>query len=244
MNLNKVGLGKFWKYICWQVDVPYFHLSEDSTHLDLGSGSKPRNPFFATRVVALDLELKKVDQPSNAKSLTLVNHNLSEPLPFSDDSIDSVSAFDLLEHVIRVENVGKKVKYPFINLMDEIFRVLKPDGLFISLTPSFPSPQAFEHPTHVNFISKGTLSYFCGEGSESLKAYGFKGKYRLIQDHWQVGAGPFEDPQNLVLHRFSNCSSRERVLGRARILWRFCRLIFRGSFLRSHRLCVLQKVSL
>lgn len=241
--MKKLSSRKLWRYIFWQVDVPYFHKGDDSTHLDLGSGSKPRNPFFAKRVVALDLELNSVEQPSNAKHLTLVIHNLNEPLPFPEDSIDSVSAFDLLEHIIRVENVGKIVTYPFIKLMGEIYRVLKPGGLFISLTPSFPSPQAFEHPTHVNFVSRGTLSYFCGEGSESLRAYGFKGKFQLIHEHWQVGAGPFEDPKNLVLHGLQGRSSREKLFGLTRILWRYLKLIRLGLFVKSHRLCVLQRVS-
>ena len=93
-----------------------------------------------------------------------------------------MSSFDLLEHIPRqsIDYSCGKIRYPFIELMSEIFRVLKPNGIFYSLTPAYPSKEAFQDPTHVNFITDDTHSYFCGENS-ILSSYKFNGHFEKIE---------------------------------------------------------------
>ena len=64
--------------------------------------------------------------------------------------------------------------------MNEIYRVLKPGGLFYASTPAFPSPEAFQDPTHVNIITDGTHEYFCG-GNPDARIYGFTGQFVAIE---------------------------------------------------------------
>ena len=71
--------------------------------------------------------------------------------------------------------------------MSEICRVLKEGGIFYSRTPAYPSKQAFQDPTHVNFITEDTYpQYFCG-GSPLARMYGFKGNYELVAQEWHFG---------------------------------------------------------
>jgi hypothetical protein len=74
--------------------------------------------------------------------------------------------------------------------MDEIFRCLKPGGLFLAVTPSFPSAAAFQDPTHVNIISKNTLIYFSGaEAWAKLLGYGYSGSFEIVANTWLRGHG-------------------------------------------------------
>jgi hypothetical protein len=67
--------------------------------------------------------------------------------------------------------------------MNEIWRVLKPGGKFLSQTPAFPQPAAFCDPTHVNIITEQTFAlYFCGD--LWAKGYGFKGNFGLLSQQW------------------------------------------------------------
>ena len=66
--------------------------------------------------------------------------------------------------------------------MSEIYRVLNTDGLFLSVTPAWPFPDAFKDPTHVNFITYDTFpAYFCGNNNGR---YGFRGNFKLIKQGW------------------------------------------------------------
>lgn len=112
-----------------------------------------------------------------------------EPIPFADDFFDVVTAYDFIEHIPRICISAEGTKAPFIILMNEIHRVLKPGGLFFSKTPAFPFTQAFQDPTHVNVITEDTWGpYFCSDTHHPLAAmYGFKGQFNMISQKWWGG---------------------------------------------------------
>ncbi len=153
-------------------------------HLDLGCGPHPRNPYHCDELHAVDLVLP-VGAKTNAQQAPHFKcANLSlQPIPHLDSSFDSVSAFDFLEHVPRILATpdGMSTRFPFIALMDEIHRVLKQRGRFYALTPAYPSPEAFQDPTHVNIITDETWRYFCGE-TPMARPYGYKGHFELLRN--------------------------------------------------------------
>lgn len=170
----------------WQIDIPYRHPDGPSCHVDLGSGNNPRNPFKASKLLVADFH-NLVD---SANAMNFVKCDITQGLPFSDSSIDSFSAYDVLEHIPRWERVGSvdgpnKIVFPFINLMNEIYRSLKPGGLFYAVTPAFPSPASFQDPTHINFITTQTKDYFTGPlPLAQILGYGFEGSFNVITQTW------------------------------------------------------------
>ena len=158
-------------------------------HLDLGCGPHPRNPYAADEIYGVDIS----PSPELPKD-RFVRANLAlEPIPFTSNSFDSVSAFDFIEHIPRqihsLENHTSRL--PFIELMNEVWRVLKPNGVFYALTPAYPNPSAFQDPTHVNFITESTHTYFCGE-SPLGSMYGFTGKFKVRRAEWVIAKDSFE----------------------------------------------------
>lgn len=145
--------------------------------LDLGCGNNPHNPFHAAEVYGIDLQSAP---PSSLEPEYYSKVDLGiEELPFTHDFFDYVTAYDVLEHIPRIAYTPKRVN-PFIELMNEIARVLKPNGIFYSLTPVFPAPEAFQDPTHVNIMTEKTMSnYFAGE-KPYARRYGFKGNFIVI----------------------------------------------------------------
>jgi SAM-dependent methyltransferase len=103
-----------------------------------------------------------------------------------------MSAFDVLEHIPRWERTPDSIQFPFINLMNEISRCLKPGGFFVAVTPSYPSDQAFQDPTHVNFISPVTIRYFVGpKPMANQLGYGFNGDFELVCQTWVLSDSIF-----------------------------------------------------
>ncbi|MFN3303357.1 MAG: hypothetical protein ACK44A_06510 [Roseateles sp.] len=67
---------------------------------------------------------------------------------------DDITAFHFivrLQHVLYVD--GRSI-FPLVRLRNEVYRKLKLGGLVMSATPSFPHPQAWQNPTHVNIITQ------------------------------------------------------------------------------------------
>jgi SAM-dependent methyltransferase len=137
-----------------------------SRTLDLGSGRHPKNPFNADEVVGIDI----VESPSS--NVLAVDLSISD-IPFQDNYFDFCSAFDFLEHVPRLVYAPSR-RFSFVQLMNEVYRVLKPGGLFVAFTPCYPSQFAFSDPTHTNFLTIETMpNYFSGT-NPSARMYGLR----------------------------------------------------------------------
>lgn len=72
-----------------------------------------------------------------------------EKLPFEDNSVDRIYASNVLEHIDNI-----------FFLMEECYRILKPDGMMKILVPHYKSRIAFQDPTHIRFFTETTFKYF------------------------------------------------------------------------------------
>jgi len=144
-------------------------------HLDVGCGSKPRNPFNCDELYGIDIIEQK-----NTNFIYKKCNVVLEKLPFDDSSLDSVSAYDFLEHIPRFIVIDQSTHFPFINFMNEAYRVLKPDGVFYAITPFYPRAEAFTDPTHINFITKKTHRYFTAP-KHTANMYGFNGNFEILR---------------------------------------------------------------
>ena len=159
------------------VNKHYTATSSTTLSLDLGCGSNPRNPFQATKSFGVDIR-GDLERNISRADLSI------EPIPFGDNTFDFCTAFDFIEHIPRSIYPQGKPRLAFVELMNEIHRVLKPGGMLLHFTPAFPSKEAFQDPTHVNIITKDTMpDYFC-EPKNWAKGYGFNGSFELIEQRW------------------------------------------------------------
>jgi SAM-dependent methyltransferase len=152
-------------------------------HLDLGCGPVPRNPYQQDELFGVDIA-----PTENSSQITIRQANLTlQAIPFPDHYFDSLSAFDFLEHVPRVLPTpdGLSTRFPFIELMNEIHRVLRPGGILYALTPCYPAYEAFQDPTHVNIMTEKTHLYFTGANPLG-RMYGFSGQFEARKVEWMV----------------------------------------------------------
>jgi SAM-dependent methyltransferase len=143
-------------------------------HLDLGCGTRPRNPYAQGELFGIDIA---------GDGATVRRANLAvAPIPFEAHFFDSVSAYDFLEHVPRVLPTadGRDTRFPFIELMNEVWRVLKAGGRFYASTPVYPAPQVFVDPTHVNVLTADSHHYFT-RPALGARMYGFVGDFTLVR---------------------------------------------------------------
>ena len=157
----------------------YTASSSKTLSLDLGCGSNPRNPFQATNSYGIDI------RGNLGENIWQADLSI-EPIPFGNNTFDFCTAFDFIEHIPRTSYPQGKPRHAFIELMNEVYRVLKPGGMLLHFTPAFPSKEAFQDPTHVNIITEDTMPiYFC-EPYNSAKqlGYGFNGSFELIEQRW------------------------------------------------------------
>ena len=68
----------------------------NTRHLDIGCGNRIRNPYQAMELYGVDFESDLPAERFRKADLSL------DPLPFDTGFFDSVSAYDVLEHIPRV----------------------------------------------------------------------------------------------------------------------------------------------
>lgn len=150
-----------------------------TSSLDLGCGTKINNIFESNCAFGIDIA-ESTDPNIKMADLT------TQGIPFDDNTFEYITASDLIEHIPRLIYCPQR-RFSFIELMNEIYRALKPNGIFLSITPAYPDAKAFQDPTHVNFITEETFSsYFCTDRLWA-RMYGFTGSFRLYSQKWSDG---------------------------------------------------------
>lgn len=96
--------------------------------------------------------------------------NVIDGLPYDDNTIDEVRAHDFLEHIPS----GKTIQ-----VVNEIWRVLKPGGIFEHLTPSTDGRGAFQDPTHLSFWNINSWLYFSNDAYRDYS--GIKAKFDVAE---------------------------------------------------------------
>lgn len=109
----------------------------DPVILDLGCGARKQYPGN----LGVDLQVT---------AEVGVRADVSAPLPFADGSADRVFLVHILEHLID-----------FLPLIDEVHRVLRPDGVAFVLSPWWRCVNAVADPTHVRLLDVQTIKGIC-----------------------------------------------------------------------------------
>ncbi len=129
--------------------------------LEIGAGKKPVKISGGDEVIRLDkFSIEGVD----------VVHDLEVlPLPFKTGEFDVIHAHHVLEHV-----------HKFFELMDEIYRILKPNGKLKCSVPHYSSNFAYVNPDHKRYFAYDSWKYFTDEIDENYYTKSrFKAKIRL-----------------------------------------------------------------
>jgi len=137
-----------------------------SLRLDLACGQHPKDGFEGVDLYG-DKAKHKVDL-------------LKFPWPWADNSVDELYCAHFLEHVPAREIEERDLRSlkdlptfvqvpPFLGqdmlfaVMDECWRVMKPDAWMTIVVPSGRSNRAFWDPTHRRFFMQETFLYFAAE---------------------------------------------------------------------------------
>lgn len=107
----------------------------EGPRLDLGCGENPAQGFQGVDVEPYE----GIDHVTN----------LEDGIPFENDSVAAIRANHSLEHLSSIDKI-----------MDEIYRVLKPNGVAIITVPSTEGIGATAHPDHKTFWNLDTFKEF------------------------------------------------------------------------------------
>jgi 2-polyprenyl-3-methyl-5-hydroxy-6-metoxy-1,4-benzoquinol methylase len=130
-NEGGIGAGSFRGYFRISIENKIFGKSL----LDLGSGSGGRSAYWkkeasARTVVGLDIYPDEViTAHKTVKNMGIevsFTAGLGEVMPFREAVLETIMAFDVLEHV----------QYPEV-VLRECYRVLSPGGVFLAVFPPF-----------------------------------------------------------------------------------------------------------
>jgi predicted SAM-dependent methyltransferase len=115
--------------------------------------------------------------------------DIGRGLPLRDSSVDSVHASHVFEHFDDL-----------VGLMNEIWRVCKPDArLFVTVPHATSSYMTWRDPTHRRGINLSTLTYFDRSHPEGKRfAYYSKANFHIVDSRLRFAAvGPQAQRQGL-----------------------------------------------
>ena len=139
-------------------DIEKLLKEKSGIRLDIGCGTN-KNPGF----VGIDiLDLPDVD---------IVWDIEKTPWPLPDECVIMATASHVLEHIEPHGGI-------FIDVMNEIWRVMKIGGQFAFVVPHGESPGFIQDPTHCNPMNETTMHYFDPDPENKSMGQALYGFYR------------------------------------------------------------------
>lgn len=122
------------------MDIKKLLAKQAGIRLDIGCGDNKQTGF-----VGMDIrDLPGVD---------IVHDWNVFPWPLPDECVVTAMAAHVIEHVPPWD-------FGFIKFMDEVWRILKPEGQFAIVCPHGLSQGYLQDPTHCNPVNENTFFYF------------------------------------------------------------------------------------
>lgn len=142
--------------------------------LDIGGGGNPQPNFVNIDYrdiegkvdIVWNLEQFPWPLPDESVSLAIASHVLEHITPHGGDTRTAQLIKLLLKKKVVSQTeidewVGEIEPGPlFMRFMDEVWRIMKPDGQFMIAVPYATSTGYGQDPTHVNMINENTMLYF------------------------------------------------------------------------------------
>ena len=112
-----------------------------------------------------------------------VMHDLNLfPYPFQDCEFNEIWAEHVLEHIDDL-----------VKVMEELWRIVKPDGAIKILVPAWTAWQAYTDPTHKHFFTRGSFDFWDSStllGRERGYYFSQKAKFKVEKKQIRF-RGPF-----------------------------------------------------
>lgn len=139
--------------------------------LELGGGDNPNPGFVNIDILPLpkvdivwDLERTPWPLPDECALQVVASHVLEHINPHSGDKrLQGLVELLVAKKVFTIDEANEYMGLPgpaFINVMNEIWRVLKPKGQFAAVVPHAESHGYAQDPTHISMINETTYHYF------------------------------------------------------------------------------------
>lgn len=157
--------------------------------LSIGSGKKPPAPNLIRLDISADVEPDVVWNLDNL------------PYPFEDSEFSEIECFDVIEHLSNIPAS-----------LEEMYRILKPNGIVKITTPHFSCANSYIDPTHKFHLSYFSFDYFCAKHD---LAYYSKARIQIKYRHIQFQGGRFN---RSIISRLAN---RFPVIYEQRWAWIF-----------------------
>ena len=96
--------------------------------------------------------------------------DLNQGIPLPDNSVVAISARHLLEHLDDT-----------VKIMEEIWRVAKPEAVVSIKVPYYASMGAYQDPTHRRFFTEKTFQYFLPHKEHrTVPDYHFRAEFEIV----------------------------------------------------------------
>ena len=118
------------------------------------------------------------------------------PWPWERDSIESIFADNVLEHLCPLGKSQAQLNIPAV--MSEIHRVLQPGGTVEIIVPSTDGRGAWQDPTHVTYWNRNTFLYYI-KGEMNFMAHNLAGYPQFITNRRDLGVTDVDRPESGIV---------------------------------------------